>query len=480
MDKKKNVFIVFVLLVLLSFMNLSAQEKVKPNVIFIVVDDLGWADLGCYGADLHETPNIDKLADASQMFTNAYSSAAVCTPTRASLMTGKYPARLNMTIWREWAINQQFDQKLLPPNVEGNLPLSEITIAEKLKEEGYVTAHLGKWHIGDGEHFPEVQGFDINVGANVWGCPPTFFYPYRGNIYDSERFVPGLEKSSTGKYATDREGEYLTNRLTDEALKIIEECKEKPFFLNLAYYSVHTPIEAEQDVVDYYQKKIKPEMKHQNPIYAAMVHAMDRNVGRILSKLDELNLTDNTVIVFISDNGGLSKEWDGKTVTNNYPLRSGKGSSYEGGLRVPTIIHWPGVTKPGSVCDVPISTQDFLPTILEIVGADNNVKVDGTSIVTLLENPNSNLEREALFWHYPHYYWPIATPSSTIRKGDWKLIEFYEGNRMELYNLTNDLGEQNNLAENRPEKVKELKTLLDNWRENVNASVPTVNKDYKE
>ncbi len=444
----------------------------------IVVDDLGWMDLGCYGSDLYETPNIDQLAKGCQKFTNAYSAAAVCTPTRAALMTGKYPARLNMTIWREWAINQQFDQKLLPPDVVGNLPLEESTIAEKLKEEGYTTAHLGKWHIGDGEHFPEVQGFDINVGANVWGCPPTFFYPYRGNIYDSERFVPGLEKDSSGKYSTDRDGEYLTNRLTDEALKIIEDCKDRPFFLNLAYYSVHTPIEAEQDLIDYYKEKIQPDMKHRNPIYAAMVHTMDRNVGRVLSKLKELKLSNDTVVFFISDNGGLTKKWDDKTVTSNYPLRSGKGSLYEGGIRVPTIVNWPGVTKPGAICDVPISTQDFFPTILEIIGAKNKDEIDGESIVKLLKDPNNKFDREALFWHYPHYYWPIASPSSVIRKGDWKLIEFYEDNHVELYNLKEDIGEQNDLTEKMPKKVEELRLLLNKWKKDVNASLPTPNFQY--
>ncbi len=219
-------------------------------------------------------------------------------------------------------------------------------------------------------------------------------------------------------------------------------------------------------------------MKHRNPIYAAMVHTMDRNVGRVLSKLKELKLSNDTVVFFISDNGGLTKKWDDKTVTSNYPLRSGKGSLYEGGIRVPTIVNWPGVTKPGAICDVPISTQDFFPTILEIIGAKNKDEIDGESIVKLLKDPNNKFDREALFWHYPHYYWPIASPSSVIRKGDWKLIEFYEDNHVELYNLKEDIGEQNDLTEKMPKKVEELRLLLNKWKKDVNASLPTPNFQY--
>ena len=298
----------------------------SPNILVITVDDLGWADLGCYGADLHETPNIDAFAASAQKFTNAYAAAAICTPTRAALLTGKSPAKLNMTIWREAAINNQFARKLIPPDVSANLSVNEVTIADALKAEGYVTAHLGKWHVGDGEHFPETQGFDINVGATVWGAPPTFFYPYRGEIYRSYRFVPGLERNVNGKYDLNREGEYLTDRLTDEAISIMERFKEEPFFINLSYYTVHTPIEGKKELVEYYQKKLASGMSHQNAVYAAMVHSLDENIGRLMAKLDELKLTDHTVVVFTSDNGGFINEWDGQTVTDNAPLRSGKGS----------------------------------------------------------------------------------------------------------------------------------------------------------
>jgi len=460
----------------------SEVLKSKPNFLFIMVDDLGWADLGCYNADLHETPNIDAFATTSLKFTNAYAAAAVCTPTRASLYSGKSPAKLNMTIWRECAKNPQFDRKMIPPDVEGNLPLEEVTIAEALKQAGYMTAHLGKWHVGDFEHFPQLQGFDIDVGATVWGCPPTFFYPYRGEIYDSQRFTPGLEKDARGKYNLGRDGEYLTDRLTDEAITIMERFKDESFFIYLSYYTVYTPIEAKADIVEYYQKKLKPGMSHQNAIYAAMVHILDENIGKLLKKLDELDLATNTVVVFASDNGGFINKWDGKTVTNNSPLRSGKGALYEGGIRVPTMIRWPGVTTPGTICDYPITTQDFYPTILKIANIKGDLKqvqqFDGISLAPVLKNPRAKMEQREMYWHYPHYY-HTTTPVSAIRQGDWKLLEFFEDNRMELYNLKEDIGEKNNLAKENPQKTAELLKLLTEWRKNVNAAMPRLNPEYQ-
>ncbi len=482
----KEIFLFVTLLFMLfgikSFANELSDNKIaegKPNIILIVVDDLGISDLNCYGADLHESPNIDKLAQQGVMFTNAYASASICTPTRASIMTGKYPARLNMTIWREWAKNPQFDQKLIPPDTEENLPAIDITIAERLKDEDYVTAHIGKWHLGDASNYPEMHGYDINIAASHWGCPPTFFYPYRGNIYDSERYVPGLELSTNGNYFEQREGEYLTDRLTDEAIKILEEAKGKPLFMSLNYYSVHTPIEAKQDVVDYFNKKMKPEMHHQNPIYAAMVHSMDENIGRLITKIDELGISENTVVIFTSDNGGFINEWDKKTVTNNYPFRSGKGSLYEGGVRVPLIVRYPGITKVGSVCAQPTSSIDLYPTIIAATGNKNpvqNQEIDGINIFPLFDNPESKLKREYLFWHYPHYY-NTTTPVSSVRKGKWKLLEYFEDHHLELYNLEDDPGEKNDLSKDLPKKAKELHKALNNWRINVNAQIPTENQN---
>ncbi|MEZ5041682.1 MAG: sulfatase [Saprospiraceae bacterium] len=461
--------------------NIEDKTEHSPNILLITVDDLGWSDLGCYGADLHETPNIDAFAATGQKFTNAYAAAAICTPTRAALLTGKSPARLNMTIWREAAINNQFTQKLIPPDVSSNLPLSEVTIAETLKAAGYVTAHLGKWHVGDGEHFPETQGFDINIGATVWGAPPTFFYPYRGEIYNSIRFVPGLERDVSGRYNFDRKGEYLTDRLTDEAISIMERFKEEPFFINLSYYTVHTPIEGKKELVEYYQKKLASGMSHQNAIYAAMVHSLDENVGKLMNKLDELNIADQTVIIFTSDNGGFINEWDGQTVTNNAPLRSGKGALYEGGIRVPTIIRWPGVTTPRTTCDYPVATQDFYPTLLEILNLKGDsaqvAAFDGISLVPVLKNPQADIKQRELYWHYPHYY-HTTTPVSAIRQGDWKLLEFLEDNHLELYNLKEDIGEKNNLEKTNPEKAKELLELLSEWRQQVDAPMPHLNPEY--
>jgi len=459
----------------------STTER-PPNILLITVDDLGWADLGCYGADLHETPNIDAFAKTGQTFTHAYAAAAICTPTRAALLTGKSPARLNMTIWREAATNSLFNQKLIPPDVSANLPLEEITLAEALKTAGFVTAHLGKWHVGDGEHFPELQGFDINIGATVWGCPPTFFYPYRGEIYRSFRFVPGLERSVHGQYDLNREGEYLTDRLTDEAMSIMERFKEESFFINLSYYTVHTPIEGKKELVEYYQKKLASGMSHQNAIYAAMVHSLDENMGKLMHKLDELHLADHTVVIFTSDNGGFINEWEGQTVTANTPLRSGKGALYEGGIRVPTIIRWPRIPTPGATSDYPLTTQDFYPTLLEILDVKGDssqlAAFDGMSLVPILKNPQADLKQRTLYWHYPHYY-HTTTPVSAIRRGDWKLLEFLEDNRVELYNLTEDVGEENNLADENPSRTKELLELLKAWRQQVDAPMPSINPNYK-
>ena len=462
--------------------NVKGKTARSPNILLITVDDLGWADLGCYGADLHETPNIDAFAETGQIFTHAYAAAAICSPTRAALLTGKSPARLNMTIWREAATNTLFDRKLIPPDVSANLPLEEVTLAEALKSAGYVTAHLGKWHVGDGEHFPELQGFDINVGATVWGCPPTFFYPYRGEIYRSFRFVPGLERSVDGLYDLNRAGEYLTDRLTDEAISIMERFKKESFFINLSYYTVHTPIEGKKEIVEYYQKKLASGMSHQNAIYAAMVHSLDENMGKLMHKLDELNLADHTVVIFTSDNGGFINEWDGQTVTDNAPLRSGKGALYEGGIRVPTIIRWHGITTPGATSDCPITTQDIYPTLLEmtdLIGDSKQVAAfDGISLIPVLKNPQADLKQRALYWHYPHYY-HTTTPVSAIRQGDWKLLEFFEDNHVELYNLKADVGERNNMEKANPEKAKELSQLLNAWRQQVDAPMPHPNPKHK-
>jgi arylsulfatase A-like enzyme len=445
------------------------------NFVFVLADDLGWSDLGCYGSDLHETPHIDRFAQRSMLFTDAYAASPVCTPTRASIMTGKYPARLHMTTWYEASKNPPRDRKLIPPVTEGNLPLEQVTIAEVLKQAGYQTAHVGKWHLGDAAHYPETQGFDVNIGGTFWGAPNTFFYPYRGlEAFGEFRYVPHLEFGGPG--------EYLTDRLTDEALHIMEKVKNAPFFLYLAYHTVHTPIEGKPEWVEYFRAKIRPGLRHQNPGYAAMVHSLDENVGRILGALDKLGLADHTVVVFFSDNGGFINKHKNQMVTDNYPLRSGKGSLYEGGIRVPLIVRWPGVTKPGGVCNEPISSIDFYPTILEMTGLSgspqHNTDMDGLSIVPMLKNPLSSMNRTALYWHFPHYY-PTTTPVSSIRKGDWKLMEFFEGRALELYNVKEDIAEKNNIAEKIPDKAAELHNMLKAWREETRAQLPEPSPQYR-
>lgn len=450
----------------------TGKSSKHPNFVFILVDDLGWADLGCYGSDLHETPNIDKLARQGMRFTDAYAAAPVCSPTRASIMTGKCPARLHMTVWYESSANPPQNRKLIPPVTQGNMPHEQVTIVEVIKAAGYFTAHVGKWHLGDARHYPQTQGFDVNVGGTLWGAPATFFYPYSGSKkYGGEfRYVPHLEFGA--------KGEYLTDRLTNEALGVMDRTMDKPFFLNLCYHTVHTPIEGKPELVEYYRNKIKPGMHHQNYEYAAMVHSLDENVGRVLDEIDKLGIADNTIVVLFSDNGGYVNEFNRKVVTNNYPLRSGKGSLYEGGIREPLIVRWPGVTQPASVCSEPVSSIDFYPTFLDITSlvgdSKHNTDMDSISLVPLLKNPATKLKRKELFWHYPHYY-PTTTPVSAIRHGDWKLLEYFEDNHVELYDLKNDIGEQNDLAEKMPEKAEELRNRLEAWRKDVKAQMPTRN-----
>lgn len=460
----------------------SKLNQEKPNILFIVVDDLGWSDLACYGADLHETPNIDKFANESVVFTNSYATAPVCSPTRAALMTGKTPARLNFTIWSEAASpaerkNQEV-YKYLPPETIENLPFEEVTIAEKLKENGYLTAHIGKWHIGDLVHFPETQGFDVSIAASQRGATPTFFYPYKGFAFGEFRFVAQLGSDPEGRYFTDRKGEYLTDRLTDEALKIIEDTGSRPFFLNLCYYCVHTPIEAKEKDINYFKSKLSPGFHHQNATYAGMVKTVDNNVGRILQKLHETGTDKNTAIFLISDNGGYINKYKDNKVTDNYPLRSGKGSLYEGGIRIPTIVSLPGNSFNGKKIDMPISTIDIFPTIMDLLGIKNYPNIDGKSLLTLLKGENDDeLQSRDLFWHYPHYY-PTTTPVSAIREGNWKMLEYLGEERLELYDLSKDLGETKNLAKEMPDKAAELLKKLHAWQEETHAGKVTLNPNF--
>ena len=445
------------------------------NIVFVVVDDLGWADLGCYEADLHETPRIDGLAQQGMRFTDAYAAAPVCSPTRASIFTGKHPSRLHMTIWYGAAVdpevNKEKNPKLITPACEHNLPLDQVTIAEVLRRADYATWHVGKWHVGDPDHYPMAQGFDVNIGGNFCGCPKSFFYPFRGQ--DAPDIpLPRLESGQLG--------DYLTDRLTDEAIKLLDGHNDRPFFLHLAFYSVHTPIEGKPALVERYRQEVKDGMRHQNPAYAAMVHSVDENVGRVLDKLDSLGIADRTLVILFSDNGGAHY----RGITNNHPLREGKGTLYEGGIRVPLIVRLPGPVLPGGVCRQPVLSTDFYSTILELTGIEGDAQhdgaLDGTSLVPLLEDPAAGLKRDFLCWHYPHYYYGMNTPVGAIRQGDWKLLEYFEDGRLELYNLAADISEKNDLSASRPELAKRLQSQLSDWRHTIDAALPTPNPDWSE
>ncbi len=453
--------------------------KRPPNFVFFLVDDLGWKDLGCYGSTFYETPNLDALAASGMRFTDAYASCPVCSPTRASIMTGKYPARLNIT---DWIPGQNpKNRKLLGTQDKHQLPLEEITIAEALKKRGYKTFFSGKWHLGDRGFFPEDQGFDINKGGHHKGSPPGGYYaPYKN------------PKLSDGP-----EGEYLTDRLANESNRFLEANRDHPFLLYLSFYTVHTPIQACKRHLEKFKAKAAalPELdgpketrehdgitkqRQDNPEYASMVYAMDENVGRVLKKLDELELTDNTVIVFTSDNGGLSTLKNRGYPTSNLPLRAGKGWCYEGGIREPLLIRAPGVTKPGSLCQTPVTSTDYYPTMLELAGIDPMPAQhrDGLSLVSLLKG-GQTLDRDAIYWHYPHYHGSTWTPGAAVRAGDWKLIEFYDKEKIELYNLKDDIGERHDCSKKLPDKTRQLAAMLHRWQKETGALMPKPNPNYK-
>lgn len=449
----------------------------RPNIVFILVDDMGWSDLECYGADLHETPHIDSLASRGVRFTDAY-AMPVCSPTRAALMTGRHAARVQMTIWSEGSLRGPQNRKLLQADSLHSLPHSETTLAKHLQEAGYLAALVGKWHLGDADHYPETHGFDVNIGGTHWGAPQTFWWPYRGTgrFGPEYRYVPHLEFG--------KPGEYLTDRLTEEALTVIDHAGDQPFFLFLSHHAPHTPIEAKKDDVTTFESKLRPGMKHQNAVYAGMIKSLDVSVGRVLAKLTERGLDKKTIVIFASDNGGYigidKKAGQTVPVTNNAPLRSGKGSCYEGGIRVPLIVHWPGVTTEGAVCHEPVIVMDLLPTLLSATGIESrdSVVLDGMNLRQLLEEPAAQLDREALYFHYPHYY-ATTTPVSAVRSGDWKLLEYYEDKRVELFNLKEDLGETTDLAGKHPQRTTQLREKLQHWRDQVGAKEPTSNPAFR-
>ena len=462
--------------ILLSLILFAQAEAAKKNVVFILVDDWGWADAGVQGSDFFETPNIDRLAREGMRFTQAYAAAAICSPTRAAILTGKSPARLDMTIWHEGAVRGgPKSKRLLEAKAQPNLPRGEVTLAELFKKEDYFTAHIGKWHLGKAAFYPETQGYDVNIGGTCWGAPATFYWPYRGPWSKND---PELRYVPVGSGKPD---DYLTDQLTDHALRIITQQKDRPFFLSLWFHTVHTPIEGKPDLVKRFEKK-PPGKIHSHAEYAAMLASLDENVGRVLRRIDDLKLTSHTVVILTSDNGGVdfsTAKSANRPPTSNAPFRSGKGTLYEGGLRVPLIIRWPGRTKGGSECAAQVTSQDFFPTLADALGQTEVPRHDGVSLLPLLNNPQASLNREALFWHYPHYY-PRMTPASAIRAGDWKLIQYYEENRIELFNLKTDPAETKNLAVTQSAKTKSLRKKLDAWRKETDAKAPTQNPDWRQ
>lgn len=474
----------------------------RPNVVCITADDLGWRDLGCYGSPFYETPNLDRLAREGTRFTDAYAASPVCSPTRASIMTGNYPARVGVTDWIDfWGDTHPARGKMIDAEYSDHLPHDETTLAAVLSNIGYRACHVGKWHLGGAKQDsrPEDHGFDVNVAGCEWGAPTGeggYFRPWK---------VPTLDESDE---AGDR---YLPERLADEAVELVEESAgdDEPLFLNYNPYLVHTPLQAPEQIVKRYERKrdvlglddvdefeldgrfpaehkkdrrIKRRLVQSDPVYAAMVEVLDRNVGRLLDALERTGQAEDTVIIFTSDNGGLSTA-EGSPTTNR-PLREGKGWMEEGGNRVPMIVHWPGITDAESapnMVETPVTSPDVYPTVLDAVGipVPDGQGIDGESLRPLLTDADAGLDRDAIFWHYPHYGNQGGTPAAAVRTADWKLIEFFETDHVELYDIDGDVREARDLSDYCLERVADLRGRLHEWQDEVNARFPAEKPDYE-
>jgi arylsulfatase A-like enzyme len=468
-----------VLFCLLSLFSVTAVGADRPNVVFFLCDDLGQRDLGCYGSSFYETPHLDDLARDGARFTNAYAACPVCSPTRASIQTGQWPQRTGITDYigapmkpEGWKRNTQ----LLPAPYADRLAHGQISLAEMMKAQGYATFFAGKWHLGPQGHWPEDQGYDHNLGGTDKGGP------YGGGRYFSPYDNPRLSDGP--------KGEHLPDRLAAETAKFIAANKSRPFFAFYSFYDVHTPLMARPDLLAKYEAKritlgLKPQFGREEPrdlrlvqehaVYAAMVEAMDLAVGKVLAALTEQGLADNTIVVFTSDNGGLSTS-EGMP-TSNLPLRGGKGWLYEGGIREPLIVRWPSKVKAGTVIDTPVCSPDFFATLAELAGASAQPKADGRSLLPILQGQPAGPDR-ALFWHYPHYGNQGGAPGAAIRRGEWKLIQWFEREMPELYNLKTDLGETSDLAASEPERVKRMQAELRAWQQEVGALMPTQNPKF--
>ncbi len=455
----------FLLVCLWSCCAATAAQTSRPNIVFLLVDDLGWGDFSCYGARFNETPNIDRLATQGMRFSNAYAACTVCSPSRAAILSGCYPARLHLTDWI--AGHNQPKAKLKIPDWTMKIDHARVLLPEALKEAGYKTGFFGKWHLMPNgqpdfdQHYPTNHGFDLNIGGREWGQPKgpgKYFAPFG---------MPNLD----GK-----PGEYLTDALTDQALAFIDQTqRDQPFLLYFSYYTLHSPLMAPQALVDKYTKKAEgfdnTRGELLNPVRAGMVESLDTSVGRLMAKLEELGIADNTIIILTGDNGGDHKETTGG-------LREYKGFSHEGGTREPLIVRWPGKVTAASECHTPVIGTDFYPTLLDLAGLPlrPDQHADGISIASLLKDPQATLPRDTLYWHYPHYH--RTKPYGAIRKGDWKLIEFFENGTLELFDLAKDPREKNDLSKAQPERVKELHEQLITWRQSVGAQMPTPNPNY--
>ena len=459
----------------------QAEAPAKPNILFILVDDYGVKDVGVEGSSFYETPNIDALARSGMRFTQGYAACSVCSPSRASILLGQYTTRHGITDWIGEDAGKQFARKrhtkLLPPDYVHNLPADETTLAEALKQAGYVTFFAGKWHLGSKGAWPEDRGFEINKGGWDAGSPKGGYYAPWIN--------PNLPNGP--------HGQSLTQRLADETISFIEQNTNQPFLAYLAFYAVHGPIQTSKPLWEKFRKKAVAQPKpaerfiidrtlpvrqvQDNPIYAGLIANMDNAVGRVLKKLDELGLASNTIVVLTGDNGGVSS--GDSYSSSELPYRGGKGRQWEGGIRVPFYIRAPGVTKSGSTCDTPVCGIDFFPTLLQLAGVNAHPKqvIDGVSLVPLLKG--GNIAPRPLFWHYPHYGNQGGEPSSIIRSGDWKLIHYWEDGHNELYDLATEIGEQHDLAGIDPERTAQLWKELQAWLKETGAKIPEPNPDYQ-
>ena len=455
-----------------------ASDDSSPNIVFVLVDDLGYTDVNPYASQpdhYYETPNMTRLAGQGMRFTNAYANAANCAPSRAALMSGQYYPLQPIYTVNSGARGKAEDRGVIPAENETTLPLDKVTLAERLDSAGYATGFMGKWHLGSPpEAGPKQQGFDVNVGGTATGHPS-----WEGGYFKPNN-NPEIDDAP--------EAGYMTDYLFDKAADFIHQHRDEPFYLQLSPYSVHVPLQAPENRVGHFEQKT-PVGGHNNPTYGAMIKSVDRGLGQIMETLNTLGLRENTIVIFYSDNGGLggykSIGLEKNGITDNAPLKGGKGSFYEGGIRVPLIVRWPGVVRPGTTTDEPITGVDLYPTLLKATGVEprEDYTLSGSSVLPVWKNAGASLDREALYWHFPGYlqaYGPgdwRTTPISVIRSGPWKLMKFYEDNRVELYNLDDDIGETRNLAQERPDTRDRLLDRLNGWLQQNDAPLPKSKKD---